>query len=467
MPYLRYLPDWLRRLSTRPVQELNRWERALRFAADLAVHCVRELRHDRATHMAAGLAFHTLFSLLPMIVLAMVLLHAFVGEAERQQFERTVVSFLLPETGIETTTPDAETPQTRRELNQARQMLAERIHDMMESLRDINLGGIGLVGLLVFVYGATALLSTIEESFNYILGVSRGRPMYIRLPLYYTVITLAPIVLIVAQVLQIRILDTLRAAEWINWVVGPIAAVLTPLLATWLILFVMYVLLPNTTVPIRAATVGSFVAALVGVIAHAGFQLYVVRTAIHTFYGALALLPLFLFWLYLIWLIILFGLELTHTLSAMRGRHFKHKLAHPSEEPIIDPVWIVPLAARIADAFAEGRSCRVEDLAQALDLDPRAIRRMLKTLETNELAHRVQEPGGDRYYLSRPPDRITVRHLLDSVRAELATPGHTRQPNDAAWRMVERLHETPLELAEQTTLADLHRNGAENGEVGG
>jgi len=453
----RYVPRWLRQLFSRPVQELNRWERALRFAADLAVHCVQELRHDRATHMAAALTFHTLFSLLPMIVLAMVLVHGFVGEAERAQFERTIVNFLLPETETAGAPPEAE---TRQELNQAREVFAERISQLMDSLREINLGGIGLVGVLVFVYGATALLSTIEDNFNSILGVSRGRPWYVRLPLYYTVITLAPVLLIVAQVLQLRILDALRAAEWVNWLIGPVVAVAMPLVATWVLLFLMYVLLPATSVPLRAAGVGSFVAALVGVLTHAGFQIYVVRTAIHTFYGALALLPLFLFWLWLVWLVILFGLELTHTVSAMRGRHFKHQMAHPAEEPMIDPVWVVPVAARIAECFAEGRACRVEDLAQSLDLSPRAVRRMLKTLEGAGIVHRVQQAGGDQYFLSRPAERITVRDLLDSVRSHLTTPDQARHhPDDAAWRMVERLYEARREMTEHTTLADLHDNG--------
>ena len=66
------------------------------------------------------------------------------------------------------------------------------------------------------------------------------------------------------------------------------------MLATWLVLWLMYMLLPNTRVSVRMSAVGSFVAALLWVIALQLFTVYVQRAAITTLYGALALLPLFL-----------------------------------------------------------------------------------------------------------------------------------------------------------------------------
>ena len=110
------------------------------------------------------------------------------------------------------------------ELAKAREEMAKQIEELMDSVGGISFGGVGTVGLLVFIYGATALLRTMEGSFNAIFDAPHGRPWYLRVPMYYTVITLAPVVLIVGQLLQRRFLGALEAEAWTNWLAGPIGA---------------------------------------------------------------------------------------------------------------------------------------------------------------------------------------------------------------------------------------------------
>ena len=59
---------FLKRVINSPVGELTRAQRALRFWIDLAWHCARALRHDRAGEMAAALTYRTIFSLIPLLV---------------------------------------------------------------------------------------------------------------------------------------------------------------------------------------------------------------------------------------------------------------------------------------------------------------------------------------------------------------------------------------------------------------
>ncbi|MHC4142990.1 MAG: hypothetical protein ACYSUF_14380, partial [Planctomycetota bacterium] len=63
------LVDWLGRIMTQPQNELNRFQKTLRFVYDLGRHGARQLQHDRAPQMAGALAFRTLFALLPVLVL--------------------------------------------------------------------------------------------------------------------------------------------------------------------------------------------------------------------------------------------------------------------------------------------------------------------------------------------------------------------------------------------------------------
>ena len=73
---IKSLAAWLRRVVTRPREELSRWQKAARFAYDLFRYGGRQLRQDRAPQMAAALAFRTLFALIPVLVVGMVVVNS-------------------------------------------------------------------------------------------------------------------------------------------------------------------------------------------------------------------------------------------------------------------------------------------------------------------------------------------------------------------------------------------------------
>jgi len=88
MSWLTLLNQSFRRLITAPIEELSRGKRSLRYTLDLARHCYIKLGKDRATETAAALTYHTLFSLLPTVVLMLVLFSAFKGLDEYFAFSR-------------------------------------------------------------------------------------------------------------------------------------------------------------------------------------------------------------------------------------------------------------------------------------------------------------------------------------------------------------------------------------------
>jgi len=462
--------DQLRRIMREPAAELSRTQRAAKWWAEFATHCFRELRHDRAGQMAAALSHYTLFSLLPMLVIMLIVLASFVSEAQEERFESMVVNWLLkpiaaeqqgaspgegplggagdgaasPGTGAEARgsgAGSADPRAERQQFNEARETLRRSIREIIDGLQQVSFGSIGLVGLLVFIYASTELLATIERSFNTIYGVSRSRPFYLRLPLYYTVITLGPVVLIAGQIGQQWFIGQLEQRAWTAWLAGPMT-VLSPLLSTWIVLSLLYVLLPNTKVRGRAAIGGGLTAAVLWVITIQALTVYVSQGLIANVYGALALLPLFLLWLWLTWLIILFGLEVTFTLQSMRGRRFKHLRWKQAGELVLDATWLLPLLSEIARGFQAGRAVTAEQLGRSMQLPQRAIRRLIEPLERGEIVRRVGDAGDDKteaYCLARPSGAITVGEVLRL--------GETMQPvdiqrraDDPAWRMVRDLH---------------------------
>ncbi len=464
-----------RRLVTRPQGELTRWQRTARWWIDLTRHCARELHHDRAGQMAAALTYHTLFSLLPTLVLMLVVLQAFLGDDKREQWKQTVIEFvtrpLQADTAGATVTappgpegveprPDtdrpavADTAERQMEFAQARQAMGQQIRATLDELEQVNFGSIGVVGMLIFLWGATALLATIERSFNLIYSAGRSRPWYLRLPIYYFVITAGPFVVITGQLAQRVLISTLESGAWTNWLAGPLI-VLLPLLTTWVVLLALYVLLPYTKVHLRPAAVGSFAAAVLWVLAIEGLTLYISRFAAGgaygKIYGALGLLPLFLLWLWVTWLIVLFGLEVTYTLQAMKGRKFKHE-ERERQRLFIDAATLIPLAAHIASAFGEGRTCDITDLTRQLALPDHATRRLIDLLVDQRIVHRVEANGEPAYSLARPPEQVSVDQLLEAGAKLLPKPTDgSKQP---VWQLVDQLRhgKAPDKPA---TLADL------------
>ena len=84
---------------------------------------------------------------------------------------------------------------------------------------------------------------------------------------------------------------------------------------TWLVFALFFVLVPNRRVMIKHALIGAFLSTVLFTWSGPGFVAYVSNTNYKVIYGALAAVPIFLFWLYLVWTVILFGASLAASLT--------------------------------------------------------------------------------------------------------------------------------------------------------
>jgi len=475
---LHNLRDELHRWTTQPGAELTRKQRAVRYWFDLGRHCFAELKYDKAGQMAAALTYHTLFSLLPTFVLMLVVLQAFVGPEKQEEIKQFAVDWLLKPIAQEVeeanTPPDAVNPdelvegrpdtdreeviaaaERRQEFNEARKAIEDQIQSVMDSLSKVSFGGIGIIGVLIFIYGATGLLTTIEKSFNHIYNAPRMRPIYLRFPLYFTVIVLGPMVVLAGQVGQQKFISLLNeGGTLVDWLAGPMV-VISPLLTLLIVIGAVFKWMPNTRVEFRASLIGAVVTAVLWLAAIEGLKFFVANSATSSIYGALFLLPLFLLWLWLTWVIILFGLEVAYAVQAMKGRRFKH-LAANRAEMVIDPTWLLPLMAEIAARFDEGQPASTEKLADRMNVSRRITQHMLNTLEAEGMIHRV---GGDDdiaagYVLARPADRFNAADVL-AVGDKMTT--DIRKADSPAWNLVGRLRDQWRQMAEATKIEDLAR----------
>ncbi len=432
--------EWL---ISRPVAELNRAQRWLRFAADLTRHCSRELRSNDAGELAAALTYRTIFGLVPLLMVSMLAFRMF-GDMDQaaRQLQAAAYSFF-----------NYQVDPARPEAAAFKAALDEKILDVVKTVSALSFEAIGAIGALLLIWAALSLLVSFEDAANRIYRAPRGRGWAVRVVIYWTVLTLGPLLLLVL----------LYAARfWVGQaqalpVAGPLFSLLGgfgALAGSTLVLSFLYKLLPNTLVRWRPAIVGALVTAVLWSASKWAFGLYVSRALPYLkLYGAIGLVPLFLFWLYLNWLIVLFGLEVAFTLQAMRGRVFES----PDTRGALlsaDPQWLLPLMAAIARASRDGRPVSRQMLAEELELRLEAVAELLDLLEAEGLVAQVARRGSEDVglLLLLPAERVPLARIA-TLATRLTLGAHPRR--GPGWDALASLHGAAREAVGERSLADV------------
>ena len=439
---------WIQRVITQPQKELNRWQRAVRFAYDLGRYGWRQLKNDRASQMAAALSFRSLFALVPVMIVATVLVKAYRGTEDFLQLTRDLlVSFKLDLIVIvpPDIVPTEGTPQTTT--------LAEWLTGLVAQAASVDLSAVGWVGVAVIAYAAVSLMVTIENGFNIIYRAPQGRPWTRRLPIYWSVLTLSPVLMGITWFLNSFVEEGVQAASVAPWLIAAIN-IAWGITMTWLVLFVSYRLLPNTVVKVRPAMIGALVAAILFEIGKHFLDVYLTNVfAINQLYGSLGLIPLFMFWGYLMWLCLLFGLEVSATLQMLAGRDIQDVPARGPTDGIVDPAAVVSTMEVIAERFAAGQSTLSHELAETVGVAEPTVTRILDQLVDKGILYRIDGAQGT-LALARPPESITAEQLIE-IGFQLVDQGggHRRST------IIESLRQAQLRLAANTTLANLLLRG--------
>lgn len=201
----------------------------------------------------------------------------------------------------------------------AQKEVIEKSITFVDSYLDQSTQGVFIgVGIIVLLYTLISLLSSIEESFNFIWGIKKDRSLYQKLTDYIAICLLIPILMILSAGVSIFLSSVIQAnvhipflSPIVNWVCE-----LFPLLLVWLAFTLTFLLVPNTKVRFKYAAIAGAVSAIGFQILELLFlngQIYV--TKYNAIYGSFAFLPLLLVWLQFSWVILLSGGTLTYSLQ--------------------------------------------------------------------------------------------------------------------------------------------------------
>ena len=213
------------------------------------------------------------------------------------------------------------------------------------------------VGIVVLLYTLISLLSSIEESFNFIWGIKKDRTIYQKFTDYIAICLLIPVLMICSAGVSIFLSTVLQTniqiaflTPIVNWILE-----LFPLVLVWLAFSLSFLLIPNTKVSFKyAAIAGAFSAVAFQIleILFLNGQIYV--TKYNAIYGSFAFLPLLLIWLQFSWLILLSGGTLTYSLQNVFAFNY---MANPSQvsNDYMRKVAVV-VAAIIVGRFERGET---------------------------------------------------------------------------------------------------------------
>ena len=253
------------------------------------IFLVRRVQSDSVLRVASSLSYTSLIALVPVLAIALAIFSAFpVFGDVREQVKDLIIQNLMPDAG---------------------QDISFYFDQFISAAGKLTT--IGVVGLALT---AVLLLSTIENSFNFIFKVTRPRRFTTKITLYWTVITLGPLLLGTAFSLKgyVALSDAVASYPQVGVILGGVL----PFMLTWLLLTCVYVFVPNKKVNFVYALGGGFVAMCLFWVLRTGFAMFMVKNNTYkTLYGAVAAVPLTLVWMYLSWAAVIFGAVFTAALE--------------------------------------------------------------------------------------------------------------------------------------------------------
>ena len=358
---------------------------------------------DRTGQQAAAMTYNTLFSLLPVMVLLLVLMSLVLAKDQIKHEEMSFVHRL----GLSQLSNRGGSGATTKP-----QFIVQTIIKQIDKMRSVlRSPGTGIVGFITLLWAAISLMNVIENAFNHIYRVTEKRPWPRKFTLYWCVLSLGPLAVAASLFASAKFI-ALAGSLHVGAAVFTPFGILISYAGDWILIFVIYKLIPNARVQWRAAAVGALAATFLWEAGKYGFGFYVHDVAGYgKWYGNLGLIPLFMLWIFLTWNFLLIGLEVAfiQQFFPVLKRRFLMSRGHATT--LTDSRWILPLAILMVHRFQDGKKLTAEAAANELGLALEPAEEMLASLAKAGLVLAVgSQPR--QYVLAKAPENISVEEIM-------------------------------------------------------
>lgn len=339
----------------------------------------RKFAEVRVMQTAGSLTYTTLLSLVPMVTVVLTVMRQFspfmaLGEGMRG----FLLQNLLPE--------------------KAGKVVATYALQFSEKASSLT-----VVGTIFLMVTAIMLFATIDRTINSIWAVRKPRPWFVRIPVYWLILTLGPVIFAVGIAAASDLMHTSLVRQ--SGIAGNLAdRAATALLLSALFFFLFHVV-PNSRLKVWHAVAGGLVAGVGVVLVQRLFGFYLAKLPNFTLiYGTFSVLPIFLIWVYLSWLVILLGATVAAVLPEFMARRSLLPASRAGRM-----VAAIRLAQTLSLAQRKGRACETENLASMCRQTPEYIGQMLEDMREAGWVARTDDAA---WMLSIPGEQLCLGDLL-------------------------------------------------------
>lgn len=363
--------------------------------------------NDNCFQTAASLTYTTLLAMVPLMTIGFAIFSAFPAFSELQKrVQELIFRNIVPQIG------DA---------------ILEYLGHFMA-----NAGQMPIFGVIGLAVSAVLMIWTIEGSFASIWRVKEPRSLVTRILSFWAIVSLTPLFAGASLTLSTELWNALRIVH-LEELAAPAAGIsgLLPFLLQWLGCSLLYLIIPNRTVQWQDAVGGGVMGALLLEGSKAGFAWYMREfPAYQTIYGALATVPIFLFWLYVAWSTVLFGAVVTAALPEWRAG----KITRGGPEGLL-PGQRLALALAVLhelmDANRLGVGIRRRTLVARVPVGAVLIDGILEQLRD---AHWVAHTTRDAWVVTRDLAEATLFDLMKALGIGLRGPVRGLGGLDLPWQ---------------------------------
>lgn len=396
---------------------------------------IRDLMAGQLNLRAMSLVYSTLLSVVPLIALSFSLLKGF---GVHYRLETLLADFVAP------LGPQGE----------------QLLSDVVGFVENVRGGVLASTGLAFLLYTVISMIQKVEESFNYVWQVNTPRSFARRFSEYLSVLLVGPALMVTALTLIGSMANNdlvVRLAEIQPF--GHAIILIGKLMPYVVVVFVfsfVYVFIPNTKVNLSAALVGGLTSGVLWATVGAFFAAFVANSArTWGIYGGFAIVIVTLIWLYLNWLILLIGAQLSyywqHPESLELGRT-ERRLPNQTRESLALSVMVM-----VARDFIEGKEgWNVVDLGAYLGVPSVDFCHLMKSLEDANLIRLTED---EHLIPGRALDHIKLQDVLLAVRGAglpgISTSAKTTGPLQPVLHVVDNVDQAIKGALGDTTLKDL------------
>lgn len=385
---------------------------------------VRGVQEQNLGASSRSLTYRTILSLVPMLAVLFAIARGFGFEKilESQIFDffsnsDTEITAALSESKMAT--------DTLIDVSETTSFTIETIIKLVNNSLEHAKGGVFAgIGVILLLYTVILLFSDIENSFNRIWGVKKGRSIQRRAVDYFALILLLPIFAVLNYSLTALIQASTGPFDKFSYILDPVVTQVLnflPFLVMIITLTLLYRFMPNTKVKWASALIGG----IVGGVAIQLFQMIYLNGQLwiakyNAIYGAFAAIPLLLLWVQMSWFIVLIGAELSYSAQNVRKFSFDRETKNISRR--FRDFFTIMIASVIVRRFAEGETPLTADqISMKCKIPIKLTNDIIDELHKLQVILPTPTPDDDRVMAYQPAldiNLLTVNDLIEQIDKE-------------------------------------------------